>query len=192
MKLLEQLKKYVPFNEQEERDKELIIELLEKNDNIYSRDNKCYHITASSWIVNKDYTKVLMVYHNIYNSFSWTGGHADGEKDLLSVALREAKEETSLCDIKILDQNIYSIESLTVDGHIKKGKYVSSHLHINFTFLLMGDENKMIKPKLDENKVVKWIDINELDKEVNEIWFLEHIYSKLNQKLEVFKKCIQK
>lgn len=187
MELIEQLKRYNSYNEQEEKDKELIIELLKRDENIYSRDNKAYHMTASSWIVNKDFTKVLMVYHNIYDSFSWTGGHADNEHDLLSVALREAKEETSLMDLEILDENIYSIESLTVDGHIKKGQYVSSHLHLNVTYLFMGDETKDIKPKYDENKAVKWININDLDKEVNEKWFLDHIYSKLNQKLKRYK-----
>ena len=43
-----------------------------------------------------------MVYHNIYDSWSWLGGHADGETDLLAVALREVKEETGL-DISIQD-----------------------------------------------------------------------------------------
>ena len=54
------------------------------------------HMTASSWIVNEDYTKVLMIYHNIYNSWAWTGGHADGDEDLLHVAVKEAREETGL------------------------------------------------------------------------------------------------
>ena len=46
--------------------------------------------------MNKDKTKVLMIYHNIYNSWSWTGGHADGDEDLLYVAIKEAKKKQVL------------------------------------------------------------------------------------------------
>ena len=30
-------------------------------------------MTASAWVVNPGRTKVLMVYHNIYKSWSWLG-----------------------------------------------------------------------------------------------------------------------
>lgn len=53
-------------------------------------------MTASAWVVNKDRSKVLMIYHNIYNSWSWLGGHADGETDLLAVAIREVREEAGI------------------------------------------------------------------------------------------------
>ena len=88
-KLIDQIENYKPFNEQEEMDKFLILNWIRKNDNAFSRENTLAHMTASAWVVNKDRSKVLMVYHNIYNSWSWLGGHADGETDLLSVAIRE-------------------------------------------------------------------------------------------------------
>ena len=84
-----QIENYAPFNEQEEKDKALILGWISNNENAFSRENTVAHITASAWVVNKDRSKVLMVYHNIYNSWSWMGGHADGETDLLSVAIRE-------------------------------------------------------------------------------------------------------
>ncbi len=90
-------------------------------------------------VVNKDRSKVLMVYHNIYNSWSWMGGHADGETDLLSVAIREVKEEAGISNVRPVSEEIFSLESLTVDGHVKKGNYVSSHLHLNITYLLEAD-----------------------------------------------------
>lgn len=60
------------------------------------------HFSASVWTVNKERTKTLMVYHNIYNSWSWIGGHADGEEDLCAVAMRELTEETGLRNGKLL------------------------------------------------------------------------------------------
>lgn len=93
IELINSVKNYKPFNEQEEMDKTLILEYIMNNENAFSRENIVAHITASAWVVNKDRSKVLMVYHNIYNSWSWRGGHADKETDLLSVAIREVKEE---------------------------------------------------------------------------------------------------
>ena len=95
-KLINQIKEYKPYNEQEERDKILILDWIRNNENAFSRENTVAHMTASAWVVNRERTRVLMVYHNIYNSWSWLGGHADGETDLLSVAIREVKEEAGI------------------------------------------------------------------------------------------------
>ena len=132
---IRQIENYPPFNEQEEKDKALILGWISNNENAFSRENTVAHITASAWVVNKDRSKVLMVYHNIYNSWSWMGGHADGETDLLSVAIREVKEEAGISNVRPVSEEIFSLESLTVDGHVKKGNYVSSHLHLNITYL---------------------------------------------------------
>ena len=131
---IRQIENYPPFNEQEEKDKALILGWIRNNENAFSRENTVAHITASAWVVNKDRSKVLMVYHNIYNSWSWMGGHADGETDLLSVAIREVKEEAGISNVRPVSEEIFSLESLTVDGHVKKGNYVSSHLHLNITY----------------------------------------------------------
>lgn len=64
---IRQIENYPPFNEQEEKDKALILGWIRNNENAFSRENTVAHITASAWVVNKDRSKVLMVYHNIYN-----------------------------------------------------------------------------------------------------------------------------
>ena len=81
-------------------------------------------MTASSWVVNSEKTKVIMAYHNIYDSWSWLGGHADGCKNLLAVAIKEAKEESGIKTIKPVSEGIFSIECLTVDGHTKKTNHM--------------------------------------------------------------------
>lgn len=184
MELLHQIERYQPFNEQEERDKKLILQCLREQKNIFSRENKLAHMTASSWIVNKERTKVLMAYHNIYDSWSWLGGHADGEEDLLTVALREAREESGIRQVRPVTEDIYSLEVLTVDGHIKRGEYVSSHLHLNVTYLLEASEEEILHKKPDENSGVAWFGLQEAIEASTEPWFQEHIYSKLNKRLE--------
>ena len=183
MSLLKQLKAYVPYNEQVTNDKEVMIKLLEKESDIFTRENEVAHFTASSWLVNKEHTKVLMIYHNIYHSWSWTGGHADGDTDLLAVAMREAMEETGVKTITPVSEDIFSIEILTVDGHIKRGKYVPSHLHLNVTYLLEADEAEVLHIKQDENSGVAWFTLEEALEKCSEPWMIEWIYKKLNEKL---------
>lgn len=182
-RLKEQIRAYRPVNEQEERDKELILRCLETEKDIFTRENHLAHMTASAWIVNEPRTKVLMAYHNIYKSWSWLGGHADGETDLLKVALKEAREESGILHVKPVSEELYSLEVLTVDGHVKKGAYVSSHLHLNVTYLLQAEETDALHIKEDENSNVAWFPLEEAVAASTEPWFQEHIYCKLNEKL---------
>ena len=180
--LLNQIEHYTQFNEQDETDKQLILNWIRNNTNAFSRENTVAHMTASAWVVNKDRSKVLMVYHNIYKSWSWLGGHADGETDLLSVAIREVKEEAGISNVIPVSKDIFSLESLTVDGHWKNGKYVSSHLHFNVTYLLEADSEEAVSIKADENSGVAWFTPEEALKKSTEPWFVEHVYAKLIEK----------
>lgn len=186
-----QIENYRPFNEQERQDKIRILDFLEKNEDAYERSNTTAHMTASAWVVNADATKVLMVYHKIYDSWSWTGGHCDGERDLLALAIREAQEETGVQNVRPVTEDIYSLEVLTVDGHEKRGEYVSSHLHMNVTYLLMADEHETLHIREDENSGVAWFGLQDALDASTEPWFVERIYKKLNDKLELYKGMIK-
>lgn len=180
-KLRKEIEDYKPYNEQEEQDKKVMLEYIDTFDDVLTRNNEFGHFTASSWVVNKDRTKVLMIYHNIYKSWAWTGGHSDGDSNLLNVAIREVKEETGVKNVKPISDNIFSLEIICVNGHIKKGKYVSSHVHLNVTYLLEADEDEELKIKEDENSGVKWVDIDKVIDLVNEEW-MKGIYKKLMEK----------
>lgn len=182
MNWIEEVKEYIPYNEQEIADKETILYAINNFNNILTRENPLAHITSSGYIVNKDKTKVLMIYHNIYNSWSWTGGHADGDSDLLYVAIKEAKEETGVKNIKALNNNIFSLDVLPVPAHIKKGKNISSHLHLSVAYLLEADETDELIIKEDENSGVKWIPINEVRNYSTEPDMIV-LYEKFNDKI---------
>ena len=177
-----ELEKYMPWNEQEERDRKLMLRALAEMPDCFTRQNEWLHFTASSWIINRRADRVLMAYHNLYNAWAWTGGHADGEEDLLKVALREAEEETGVHAVPV-SGDIFSLEVLTVDGHEKRGVYVPSHLHLNVTYLLRADENEPIRPKTDENAAVGWFAPEEALEQCSEEWMNRRIYSKLNGKV---------
>ena len=181
--LMESIRAYQPFNEQEKMDKSLILDWIETQDDAFSRDNTVAHMTASAWVVNKDRSRVLMAYHNIYDSWSWLGGHADGERDLLAVAMREVREESGLARVAPVSEALFSLEILTVDGHEKRGRYVPSHLHLNLTYLLEADEHELLAVKPDENSAVAWFGREEAVEASSEPWFRARVYSKLNAKL---------
>lgn len=184
--LIKSLEGYRPFNEQEEKDKEIIIRALINQEDIFYRSNLMAHITASAWVVNPKRDKVLMAYHNIYNSWSWLGGHADGDEDLLRVALKEVKEESGLKHVTPVSSEIYSLEVLTVDGHMKHQDYVSSHLHLNLTYLIEATEEEALQVKVDENSQLGWFTLDKAVQASSEQWFRERIYTKLNEKLIEF------
>ncbi len=184
MNLKQQIQNYKPYNEQEEKDKQTILKYMDSFEDVLTRNNEFAHFTASSWAVNPERTKVLMIYHNIYNSWAWTGGHADGESNLLQTAIREIKEETGVKNVKVLNPDIFSLEIVCVNGHVKNGKYVSSHVHLNLTYLLEVEEKEILQIKEDENSGVKWFPIEEVENVSNEKWICENIYRKLNEKLK--------
>lgn len=182
-RIIEQLEHYVPCCEQEARDRQAMLAFLRRSPDALERSNLTAHLTASAWTVNAGRTQVLMAYHNIFRSWAWLGGHADGDPDLLAVALREVHEESGVTHVALVSRDIFSIEVLTVDGHIKHGQYVPSHLHLNVTYLLEADTGDTLTAKPDENSGVRWFPIGEAAAASNEPWFREHIYGKLNAKL---------
>ncbi len=113
-------------------------------------------------MVNKARDKVLVVYHNIYKGRVYPGGHADGCEDLLSVALREVEEETGLKS-RVLDSSIFAISSCSIVGHIKHGRYVSSHIHFDVIYLVEADDSILLCYREEESSGVEWISLDELN-----------------------------
>lgn len=228
MRLHADITAYRPFNEQEAADRQVILRALETDPNCFERSAQA-HLACSVWTVDPTFTRTLLVYHNIYDSWSWIGGHADGERDLAAVALRELEEETGAhgrllpCGKSdgatgmafgaeehrgfadgdaagrtfnaegrrdLADGNarnrpnlVYSLEVLTVDGHEKRGAYVSSHLHLNVTYLAVADPSEPLRMKPDENSGVRWVPLEDAVRLSTEPWIRDRIYRKLIDKL---------
>lgn len=182
--LKKSIEKFTSYNEQEEVEKNIMLKYINDFDDTLTRQNVYGHFTSSAFVLNKERTKMLMIYHKIYNSWAWTGGHSDGDNDLLYVAIKEAKEETGIKNVTPILDDIYSLEIINVNGHEKKGKYVGSHVHLNVTYLLEADENEEIHIKEDENSGVKWVPINNVLNESSEPWVRDRVYSKIIDKMK--------
>ncbi len=163
--LKSQIIAYTPHTEREVSDKALILHCVETFPNVLTRENQLCHFTASCWIVNPERTKALMLHHNIEQMWMWPGGHADGESDLLQVALREASEETSL-NVSPVSEKIFSLEVFSVPPHVRKGEFVSAHLHLNCSFVLEASEQDSYHIKPDENSSIRWMAFDDIITEI--------------------------
>ena len=174
----DEIRAYVPQSEQEATDQRIILEYIDQYpDTVLTRENEYAHITSSGFVVNTDASKVLMAHHNIYRVWAWTGGHADGDGDLLGVALREAAEETGAAHIRPLGEGIASLDILPVWGHMKRGRYVAAHQHLNVTYLLLADEGGPLAVREGENTRVGWRPADGLG-EYSNGWEMDGVYTK--------------
>lgn len=177
------IKDYKPFNEQESKDKEIILKCDEIFDDLLTRDNEIAHMTSSTFVVNKSRDKILMVHHNIFNTWSWIGGHNDGDYNFFAIAMKELEEESGVGEAKLIGDGIFSVDVLDVKSHVKKGKYIAPHLHLSVAYLVEANENEMLTIREDENSGVMWIPIKQLDEYVKNEPHMLRLYGKFIDKM---------
>ena len=131
-----ELAAYVPADAREAEEKAVILDYaLRFPDTVLTRENRVAHITSSAFVVNVAGNKTLMAHHIQRGVWAWPGGHADGDANLLAVALREAEEETGAAGLRPLSPHIASLDVLHVHAHVKHGRWVSTHLHLSAAYL---------------------------------------------------------
>ena len=185
---MEQLRNIIaafePCCEQEKVDKETILGYIDGGAELLTRENKVMHFTSSCWVMNTERTKALMVHHNIYNAWSWMGGHADGCADLLAVAKKELAEESGVTDARLVSEIPVTLEMIGVQSHEKKGKYIAPHIHLNVTYLFEAKEDVPLRIKEDENSGVMWRNIEDIRTDNTEP-HMNKLYRKLLDKLNL-------
>ena len=135
--------------------------------------------------MNESHDKILGIYHKIYQSWGWVGGHADGNADLLAVAVKEVQEETGLRSFKKLSEMPISIEALPVFGHHhRKYGYVSAHIHLNVTFLFEAKESDSLQKNTDETGGLAWIPLEKFSEKSSEKE-MRVIYDKIITRIRV-------
>ena len=176
---LEEISAYLPQSQQEAGDKEMILAYLRQfPHDILTRENKIAHLTSSGFVVNADGTKVLMAHHNLYKVWAWTGGHADGDPDLLAVALREAREATGAGPGRPLGPPHRPLGLLPVGGHVQRGRVVPPQPPLDVPYPLPADVGDPLQIRPEENTRVGWLPADRLLEYTNE-WQMDEIYTKL-------------
>lgn len=125
----------------------------------FERRNLKAHFTASCWVTNQNHDQVLLLHHAKLNRWLQPGGHADGDKNLIAVAMKELSEETGINEIKNIPEQIFDIDIHT----IPKRKNVPEHEHFDarFHFIVNDSLNLMIN---EESNALKWVSLNEVIK----------------------------
>ena len=121
------------------------------------------HITGSSWILDYSHQYALLVHHGTLNKWLQPGGHADGEENVLNVALREAEEETGVKQLKLLLDDIFDLDIHPIPA--RSG--FPEHLHYDIRFLFETDKEEKIIVS-EESHDVAWIPIEQLSKLTND------------------------
>ncbi len=112
------------------------------------------HVTGSAWIISPDRTRTLLTHHFKLDKWLQLGGHADGDPDLLAVALREAREESGLTRFAVA-----STELFDVDRHlIPARKSDPAHYHYDLRFLFEADPSEPLVIS-NESKDLAWVEL---------------------------------
>ena len=113
------------------------------------------HLTGSAWIVDATHRRTLLTHHLKLEKWLQLGGHADGDGDLLAVALREGREESGLTRLQPVTGNIFDL-----DRHwIPARKAESAHWHYDVRFMIEADDLEPLVLAANESKELAWVDL---------------------------------
>ena len=141
----------------EERSFQPAFEELLQHPDAYQRYHLPGHLTGSAWIVNEDSSRVLLILHRNLGRWLQPGGHADGDENILNVALREAEEETGLKKIDLIQTSVFDLDIHPIPAR----KDFPEHLHYDVRFLFQASENETLVIS-EESKDLKWFGIDEV------------------------------
>lgn len=153
------LRDYARLHPDESACVERVRELVEGHANCFDRDCLPGHITASSWIVSHDHERVLLTHHRKLGLWLQLGGHADGETDILDVALREAREESGMRDFDVLsptgDPLPFDIDVHDIPPHGND----PAHEHHDIRYLLVARPEQPLVMSAESNDL-RWFAMN--------------------------------
>lgn len=177
-RVFEQIQQYISNCKQGETDSEQLLNFIrEHNDEeIIDRTNFIGHITSSAFIINEDFTALLLLKHKFLNRWLQPGGHVDStDTSLLDSALREACEETGIdrSDLIPLSNNVFDINSHHIPFNPKKQE--PAHVHHDVRFLFQCTNSATINISLDESLDDKWVSFVELASNADFWWAQEKI-----------------
>lgn len=156
--IIQLLENHQPFNPAEASFLSDTISFIKSHKDCFERSLMIGHVTGSAWILDQTHRYALLTHHLKLDKWFQTGGHCDGDPDVLKVAMKEAEEETGLSDIKPVSEQVFD-----VDIHlIPERKGIPAHFHYDIRFLLEADKNAVLVVPEDESSELKWIKLEEV------------------------------
>lgn len=112
------------------------------------------HLTGSAWVVDATRTRTLLTHHRKLDKWLQLGGHADGDSDLLAVALREAQEESGLTRLRVVSAEIFDLDRHLIPAR----KSEPEHYHYDLRFMIEADPAEPLVVT-NESKDLAWVEI---------------------------------
>lgn len=156
--LKEAILQYITLYPSEETTAARYLALLDHPD-AFQRTHLPGHITGSAFIVSGDFRQTLLVHHAKLNRWLQPGGHADGDTNVIGVALREAEEETGITRLELLSPTIYDLDIHPIPAR----KDFPAHDHYDIRYLIKASTLDIITVS-EESHDVRWVDLAELER----------------------------
>ena len=128
-----------------------MIELLDSCPNCFSRDAYPAHFTGSAFVVSSDGARALLHHHRKLNRWMQLGGHCDGEEDVLSVAQREAWEESGLSGLVVASARPFDLDIHEIPAFGGE----PPHWHYDVRYVLIAPQGAEIRISPESNKL-RW------------------------------------
>ena len=153
MTLEKKLNQYLALYPNENEKINRMIHLLKTDSNCFENNNWNGHFTGSAWVIDKTHQWVLMTHHRKLNLWLQLGGHADGNTNLLDVAINEIKEESGLTQLNIVSHRIFDLDIHEIPSYNNMPK----HYHYDIRFLLEVERDKEKIIVSHESYDVAWV-----------------------------------
>lgn len=155
---IDQLREYALRHTEEAETVSAFMAFVESETDCFCRNLAVGHITGSAWVVDTDGSQVLLTHHRKLNRWLQLGGHADGDPDVLSVAMKEAEEESGLVGFSHIGSGIFDIDIHPIPAR----KDEPEHLHYDVRYVLRanGSLDYIVS---DESHDLRWVDLDEVE-----------------------------
>lgn len=127
--------------------------LLRESGDPFVRERLAGHFTASAWLVDRAGARVLLTHHRKLGIWVQLGGHADGDRDLARVALREAEEESGLAGLRV-EPEIFDLDRHWIPEH----KGVPGHWHYDVRYVVRAGGSEVFVVS-GESLALAWRDV---------------------------------
>ena len=156
--LLNKLREYQPYDAHEQEMHTALVRFVETESRCFERSLRTGHLTGSAWIVDYSRSRALLTHHFKLDRWLQLGGHADGDASMLRVAMREAREESGIENIRPVSEAIFDIDVHPIPSRSGEPR----HLHYDVRFLLEADANAPLVIS-SESKDLAWVSLAEIN-----------------------------
>ena len=154
---LSKLARYVPLDARDDAQRGKIEAFVREHPGCFESTFEPGHLTGSAWLLDSTGSRVLLTHHRKLDKWIQLGGHADGEHDLLDVALREAREESGIVDIRPVSDEIFDLDVHDYPATATEGEH--EHFDIRFLLQVHAGDAYVVS---DESHALAWFTYDEL------------------------------